>query len=82
MKRSEKEIKMICEEIKVNVTQKILNEEAEALHCKLREKGILCYEPWFGGYFWTEQRLIDAQKAYLNVQKAFNEYRKKVEERS
>lgn len=53
-------------------------------HCivSLEKKGILCYEPWFGGYFWTEQRLIDAQKAYLNVQKAFDEYRRKVEERS
>lgn len=83
MKRTQKEIKMICEEISINVAKAILAEERAEMKQKYEDGDlpILCYDMLTRGYFRTTERIIRNRLAYLNVEKAFETYKRNVEER-
>ncbi len=83
MKRTQKEIKTICEEISINVAKAILEEERAEMKRKVEVGAlpIFCYDMLTNGYFRTTERIIKARLDLLNVEKAFETYRKNVEER-
>lgn len=84
MKRSQKEIKMICEEIQLAVKMAILREEAEKRIREIQQiqhEFTLCYDPVSGAYFKVSEEMIKAQIATLNLHKKFKDYKQKVIER-
>ena len=84
MKRSQKEIKMICEEIQLAVKMAILREEAEKRIREIQQiqhEFTLFYDPVYGAYFRASEGLIKAQIATLNLHTKLEDYKQKVMER-
>lgn len=83
MKRTQKEIQLFCEEIKLNVAKAILAEEEAEIKQKVDdgEIPIICYDTLARGYFQSQKRIIQTMAAMLNTQKAFETYKQRVEER-
>ena len=81
MKRTQEEIKMICEEIRLSVAMKILDEEETNLIPALERE--YCFGPLIHmkEYFREQKRMLKAQIDILNLQKTFDTDKKRVEER-
>ena len=82
MKRSQKEIKIICEEIRLAVKLALLREEREKRICEIQEmqhEFTLFYDPVYGAYFRVSEEMIKAQIATLNLRTKLEDYRKKIE---
>ena len=88
--RTQEEIKLICEEIRINVEKAILKEErtktinrAMSL-IKKHQPDIMTgigIVSMIGSVYGTQERLLRAQSDQLRVKKAFEDYCKRVEER-
>ena len=82
MKRSQKEIKMICEEIRLAVKLALLREEQEKQEKEIREmqhEFTLCYDPLYGAYFSVNKEMLNAQIEALNMRMKLEDYRKGLE---
>ena len=82
MKRSQKEIKMICEEIRLAVKLALLREEQEKQEKEIREmqhEFTLCYDPLYGAYFSVNKEMFNAQIEALNMRMKLEDYRKSIE---
>lgn len=82
--RTQEEIKMICDEISLAVKLALLREEQEKSIREIQHESILFYDPICGACFRVKndmKDMIEAQIATLKLNKAFEDYKQKVEER-
>lgn len=88
--RTQKEIELICEEIRLNVQRAILKEERSSAIKKAMGL-IKTYEPeimtgvgivaMVGNAYLCQERLLRAQSDQLKMEKAFEDYKKRIQER-
>lgn len=88
--RTQEEIKLICEEIRINV-QKVIIKEERAKSIKKAVSLIKTHQPeimtgmgivsMVGGAYEVQEKLLRSESDQLKMKKALYEYRQRVEER-